>query len=345
MLISDLAKTLGGELCVPQVWEDTVLVGVGSLAEARQGEISFLDNLKYEDKLSTTQASAVLLRKSYANMPFAQIIVSDPYLSFARVAQLFVKIPAIPIGVSPDSLIHPEAVLGSDVRIEAGAVVCQGAKIGDRTALYGGSYVAAGASIGSDSVLRANVVVEHGCQIGDRVTIHAGSVIGADGFGYAAGPEGPVKIPQLGIVIVDDDVEIGAGTTIDRATMGATRIGRGTKIDSAVHVGHNVQIGKYCFLCGGVAVAGSVTIGDRVTLAGQVGVNHHVTIGSDIIVGGKAGVTKNLQGPGTYMGFPAIPEKQWRRQVVTERNLEDYVSRIKQLEGKVSALEKLVRKS
>jgi UDP-3-O-[3-hydroxymyristoyl] glucosamine N-acyltransferase len=232
------------------------------------------------------------------------------------------------------------ARLGRGVSIAAGASVGAGASIGDRTALYPGARVGEGAVIGADCVLHPNAVVADACRVGDRCILHAGSVIGADGFGYVWDGEAHRKIPQAGIVRLEENVEIGANTAIDRATFGETVIGRGTKIDNLVQIGHNCVVEEHAILCAQVGLAGSSRIGRRVTLAGQVGVNDHITIGEGAVLTGQTGVTGNVPAGAVLSGFPEMPHRQWLRASALFARLPELARRLDDLARRLERLEK-----
>jgi UDP-3-O-[3-hydroxymyristoyl] glucosamine N-acyltransferase len=236
--------------------------------------------------------------------------------------------------VAPDAVVDPTAT------VLPFAAVMSGAKIGARSVLYPGVYVGRGASVGNDTELRAHVVVEAFVEVGDRVLVHGGTVLGADGFGFAPGPKGLEKIPQTGRVIIGHDVEVGALCTVDRGALEDTVVGSGTKLDSHVHVGHGVTIGQHSILCAFVGIAGSAHIGSGVVLGGHVGVSNKVRIADGIQVGAMAGVTKDLAEKGTYMGFPAGPAGEWRRQIAGARRMPE---RIAELEKKIRELEKALK--
>lgn len=315
------------------------ITGFNSLAQARAGELSFLNDAKYAEQLQSTQASAVVVaRPTESQTNFVQLVAKDPYYGFARAASWLESQsrPAHRGGISPQASISPSAEIDPLATIGPFCTIEDHVKIGKRTVLHAGVYVGRGTTVGDDCDLRAHVVLEHGTRCGNRVIIHAGTVIGADGFGFAPSAEGIAKLPQIGTVVIHDDVEIGAGTTIDRAAFGETIIGRGTKIDSAVHLGHNVQVGEHTMICGAASIAGSVKIGSHVVIAGQVGIGNGIEIGNGIVIAAKAGVTKNLKTPGQYGGFPAVPVKEWRRQTAYLSRLEELHDRVRKLESSKS---------
>jgi UDP-3-O-[3-hydroxymyristoyl] glucosamine N-acyltransferase len=326
---------LGAELVFPEnvPTDDLVLQGIAPIDTAAKGQLTFLTSPEYEKFLGSTNASAVIIKAPKKDVKIPQIIHANPYFAMAKAAQLFFRPTYSASGVSEKAEVHPEAQLGSDVIIYPFVVVGKGAVIGDRSVLYPGVYVGDFVQIGVDTVVHSNVSIGERCRIGSRVIIHAGSALGPDGFGFAPGNGEIAKIPQVGIVVLEDDVEIGGVCSIDRATMGETRIGRGTKLDSHVHVAHNVKIGENCLLCGGSKIAGSTILGDWCVLGGDCSVVNNIRIGNGVRVGAKAGVTKSLEESGDYMGFPAIPAAQWRRQIVAARRAEGVEKRLQALEN------------
>lgn len=340
--IGDLAKELGAVLHAPKQGDDSraeaiLLTGVAPLGSAQAGQLSFLANPEYAKLLPSTKASAVIVAKESAECDAVQLIHSNPYWAFAKSSQFFFKPESFAPGVSVQAYVAPTARVGKDVTILPNAFVAEDAHIGDGVVLYPGVYVGKGAQIGSGTVIRANAVIEHGVIIGRRGLIHGGAVIGADGFGFAPGEKSIAKIPQIGRVVIGDDVEVGGLSTIDRGAMADTIIGDGTKIDSHVHVGHNVVIGKNCMLCAFSGIAGSAKLGDWVTLAGHAAVNNHVVIASRVTVGAMSGLTKSAPVSGVYMGFPAQPASEWRRQTARVRRLQELEERVKKLEALLAA--------
>ncbi|MHB8766240.1 MAG: UDP-3-O-(3-hydroxymyristoyl)glucosamine N-acyltransferase, partial [Deferrisomatales bacterium] len=291
MRLAELAERLGAEL---RGDPEVEVSSVATLAEAGPEQVSFLANAKYRPQLRTSRAGAVIVGPADADPGRACLVSTNPYLAFARAVTLLHPEAHPRRGVAPGAHVHPGAQLGEGVSALAGSAVDEGAEVGANTVLYPGVYVGCGARIGRDCVLHANAVVREGCVLGDRVILQPGAVVGSDGFGYARDGARQVKIPQVGIVVLEDDVEVGAGSTIDRAALGETRIGRGTKIDNLVQVGHNVRVGEDCLLVAQVGVSGSTRIGDRVVLAGQVGVVGHITVGDGSVVGAQSGVGSDL---------------------------------------------------
>jgi UDP-3-O-[3-hydroxymyristoyl] glucosamine N-acyltransferase len=338
MRLKQLAESIGARL-VNAEHGDIEIESVSPLNDTRPGTISFMASTAYESLLSQFKASALIVKEPLADSKLPQLVHDNPHYAFAKAAGIFLK-PSHPFdGVSDKAFIHPEAKLGERVRIGPFAYVGPRATLSDDAVLYPGVYLGESASVGKETVLYANVVVGDRCQVGERVIIHSNTVLGADGFGFAKGKDDIVKVPQVGIVVIEDEVEIGACATIDRATMGETRIGFGTKLDSKVHVAHNVRIGQHCMFSALTGVAGSTKIGDWVIAGGHAGFSGHITVGDHVTVGAKTGVITDVESGGVYMGFPAQPAQQWRRYQVYKKRLPDYDKRIKQLESRLQQLE------
>jgi UDP-3-O-[3-hydroxymyristoyl] glucosamine N-acyltransferase len=287
--------------------------GVAAIEEARVGEITFIANPKYFPRLSETQASAIIVSKEVTQADKPLLCVTNPYLAFAKILALFSHKPYQAKGIDANTWISPTAKLGKDLTLYPFVYIGDHCSIGDRVTLYPGVYVGEDSSIGEDSTLHANVSIYSGTLVGKRVILHSGVVVGSDGFAYVKEGRKNVKIPQVGRVEIEDDVEIGANTTVDRATFGKTIIRRGVKIDNLVQVAHNVVIGEDSILCAQVGISGSTKVGSNVTLAGQVGVVDHTEIGDNVMVGAQAGVTHRLPPNQGYVGSPALPHREFLR--------------------------------
>ena len=314
---------------------------MSALDTAEPEEISFLGNEKYLPHFLTTKAGAVIVPVGYdfkTDGP-ALVAVANPSLSFAAVVRHFANhTRQFMPGVHPSASVATSAVLNPEkTRIHAGAVIMDGAMIGDGSEIGPNAVIYEDAIIGENCQIRGNVTIAERCIIGSRVIIHPGTVIGSDGYGYEFSEGKHIKIDQVGIVVIGDDVEIGANTTIDRARFGKTVIGEGTKIDNLVQIGHNVIIGKHCLIVSQCGLAGSCCIEDYVTVAAQSGIAGHVTVGANTILAGRAGVTTNLTGGMAYAGKPAIPMKE-------DTKLQAHVRRLPKLLERVKALEKIVSK-
>jgi UDP-3-O-[3-hydroxymyristoyl] glucosamine N-acyltransferase len=287
--------------------------GVAAIEEAQAGEITFVANPKYLPKLSETNASAVIVSKEVTQADKPLLCVPDPYLAFAKILTLFSHKPYQSKGIDSNTWVSPTAKLGEDLTLYPFVYIGDHCSIGDRVTLYPGVYVGEDSSIGEDSILHSNVSIYSGTILGKRVILHSGVVVGSDGFAYVKEGKKNVKIPQIGKVEIEDDVEIGANTTVDRATFGKTIIRRGVKIDNLVQVAHNVVIGEDSILCAQVGISGSTKVGSNVTLAGQVGVVDHTEIGDNVMVGAQAGVTHRLPPNQGYVGSPALPHREFLR--------------------------------
>jgi UDP-3-O-[3-hydroxymyristoyl] glucosamine N-acyltransferase len=337
--LQDLANKIGAQLHLPKGCSpDGFVEGVAPIDRASALDLTFLVNPDYAKFAAETKAAAVIVGSIMDSCSRPQLVHNNPYWAFAIAFQMFVPSRKEMGKIDERAFVSSSAKIGSGVTIYPFAHVSEGAVIGDNSVLFPCVHIGRDVTVGVQTILRSNVVVEDGCIIGDRVLIHGNTTVGADGFGFAPGESGNAKIPQVGIVRIEDDVEIGAGCTVDRAAFGETVIGRGTKLDSSVHVGHGAKIGAHGILCAGAGVGGSAKLGERVVLAGSTSVSNNVTIADNTKIGALAGVTKSLRESGEYMGFPAVPANQWRREVAAVR-------RLKSLEERISNLEKTLRKS
>lgn len=338
--VAELAALVGGEVD----GDATIAIsGVAGLETAQPGQLSFYGNQKYRAALETTKASAVLVGEDApARGSRTQVRVKNPYLAFARAARLFHPPRQHAPGISPQAQVHPEARVDATATVMANAYVARGAQVGARAVLYPGVYVGEDARIGEDTVLSPNVAVMDRCIVGARCLLHPGAVIGADGFGFAFDPSVPehVKIPQAGIARVEDDVEIGACTCVDRATTGETVIGRGTKIDNLVQVGHNCVVGPLSILCAQAGLSGTSVLGTGVVLAGQAGVAGHLRIGDRAKVGAQAGVMSDVDDGATVLGAPAMPHKDFLRSAALFARLPELHKELRELKRRLAALEK-----
>lgn len=289
----------------------TPIKGVAGIRDAARGDITFLSNPRYLKDLASTGASAVVASPGVDAGRLAVIRADNPYYAFSRIVKLFAPVREHLKGVAEGARVNDGAVVAKDASVYPNAFVESGASVGARSVLYPGVYVGEGAVIGEDCILYPNVVVREGVRIGDRVIIHGGTVIGADGFGYATEKGVHHKIPQIGGVVIEDDVELGANVTVDRGALGNTVIKRGTKIDNLVMIAHNVVVGEDSLIVAQVGVSGSTELGHHVVLAGQVGVVGHLKIGDGVQVGAKSGVARDLDDWQVYSGIPAIPHKDW----------------------------------
>lgn len=330
--LQELADYLGGTV---QGDQNLVVNGLAPLENAGPDKITFLANPKYAAKVADTGAGAVLMAPGGERYGRNAIEVANPYLGFAKLLTLFYTQPHPTLGVLPGSSIGHQVVLGNDTSVYPGVCVGSNVSIGNRTVIHAGAVIYEGVVIGDDCVIHANAVIRERCRLGNRCIIQPGAVIGSDGFGYAPDGNSYYRIPQIGIVVLEDDVEIGANSCIDRAALEVTLIRRGTKLDNLVQVAHNCQIGEDCMIVSQVGISGSTKIGNHVTLAGQVGVAGHLSIGDNVMVGAQSGVPGSLAANAGYSGSPCIPHKEWLKAMAV-------VSRLPELRKNVSALEKRI---
>ena len=338
--LAELASRIGGTV----EGDGSVRIrGLASLEEAGPGELSFYGNPRYRKELATTRASAVLLPpgESVSRADVAWVRVASPHLAFARLLSVFHPGARLPPGLHPRAEVHPSARVDPSATVMALAVVEPGAVVGARSVLWPGSYVGEGARLGEDCVLQPGAVVRERCVLGDRVVLQPGVVVGSDGFGFVFDAAGPahVKVPQVGTVHIEDDVEVGAGSCIDRATTGETFIGRGTKIDNLVQIAHNVRVGPLSILCAQVGVSGSTELGAGVVLAGQVGIVGHVLVGDGARVAAGSGVPHDVPPGETVSGAPAVQHALWLRQSAALKRLPELLREVRELRARLAALE------
>jgi UDP-3-O-[3-hydroxymyristoyl] glucosamine N-acyltransferase len=328
-----LAALVGGQLSLCP--EPIRIRGVASIEDAGPEDVTFLANPKYASALQSSKAGAAFVSPDFGQSVAPVLIrVENPSVAFAKAVEQFAPKPvSFPPGIHPTAVVAEGVELGEGVSIQPHAVLERGAKVGANTVIGAHSYIAHGASVGSGCLIHPRVTIAERCVVGNRVILHSGCVVGSDGFGFETIAGKHVKIPQVGIVQIDDDVEIGANTTLDRARFGRTWIGQGTKIDNLVQIAHNVVIGKNCLIVSHVGISGSTRIGDGVTIAGQVGVVGHIQIGDGVVIGAQSGVNKSIVKPGLYMGTPAIPASEYREQVA-------YIHRLGRLADRVQKLER-----
>ena len=321
---------------------DAVITGVAGIEDAHEGDITFIANPKYLPFLSRTRASAVIVgRGMEAEAGTALLRVDNPSLAFTKVVSFILPEDIRhPSGVHKAAVVSAAASLGKNTGIGACAVIEDGARIGDNAVIYPNCFIGRNASIGSNTIVYSNVSIRENVRIGSNVIIHAGSVIGSDGFGFVTVDGIHHKIPQVGTVIIEDDVEIGANCTIDRARFDKTVIGKGTKLDNLVHIAHNVITGRNCLIVAQVGVSGSTTIGNNVILAGQVGVVGHVTIGDNTIVMAKSGISKNVPENSVLYGVPAQPVNEAKKLHAYVNGLPRMHQTIKDLKARIEQLEK-----
>jgi UDP-3-O-[3-hydroxymyristoyl] glucosamine N-acyltransferase len=331
MKLKEIADLIGGRIIGNPEIEIT---GVSGIREARHGDITFLADKKNIKDIYNTNASAVIVRDEIEGLSTSMLIVNNPHLAFAKALEVFYTKPFKSLGISNKAIIGDNVDFGDNVTVYPLVYISSNITIGARVTIFPGVYIGDRVSIGEDSIIYPNVTIRENVTIGKRVIIHSGTVIGSDGFGYVLEKGKHYKIPQVGGVIIEDDVEIGANVTIDRATTGNTIVGSGTKIDNLVQIAHNVKIGKNCIIVAQVGIGGSVEIGDGVILAGQVGVRDHVKIGSGVKIGAQSGIVHDIPDNEAFSGTPAIPHKTWLRAQSIYAKLPEYIKRLQELEKK-----------
>lgn len=332
--VAELARRVGGEV----VGDGGLVVhGVRALEDAGPEHLSFYHNRRYLEAARASAAGALLVADA-APFPGRTLLVRrEPYLALAELLELFHPPVRPPAGVHPSAVVAASACLGEGVSVGPHVTIGDNAVIGERAVLGAGCVVGDGVQVGADTVLHPNVVIEPGCRVGARCILHAGVVIGSDGYGFATVGGAHRKVPQVGIAVVEDDVEMGANCTVDRATLGETRIGRGSKLDNLVHVGHNVQVGEHCLLVAQVGISGSTRLGHHVVMAGQSGAVGHIRIGNKTVVTAKTGVTEDTPEGAMVSGFPSRPHRQWLKAQANLYALEELRQAVKRLEASLSA--------
>ena len=334
--IREIAELVDGELVGPG---DSVVKGVAPLDQAGPEDISFAVSEKYRVQVGETQACAVLVPPGFQTSEKTLVRVENPYLAMAKVSTRLYTVSVPALGISQKAYVGNAFSCGTDISVYPGVFIGDNVTVGDRVTLHPGVMLGNGVTLGDDVLIHPNVSILERCRIGNRVIIHAGSVIGSDGFGHAPDGDAFYKIPQTGIVRIDDDVELGACNTIDRATFGTTWIKRGIKTDNHVHIAHNVVVGENTLLVAQVAVAGSVTIGHNAILAGQVGVAQHLKIGNRVIIGPQSGIGKSIPDGEIVSGSPGMPHRLWLKTTRIIPKLPDMKKKIKILEERIKVLE------
>lgn len=327
--------------------ENATVHTFAKIEEGVPGAISFLSNPKYAHYIYETKASIVLVNKDFVpEQPVSATLikVDNAYESLALLLQLYEQSKPRRRGISPQASVAESAKIGQDVYIGAYAVIDDGATVGDGTQIYPHTYIGENVSVGSACTIYSGVNVYHDCRIGNNVVLHSGSVIGADGFGFAPTPQGYDKIPQIGIVVIEDDVEIGANTCVDRATMGATVIHRGVKLDNLIQIAHNNEIGSHTVMAAQVGLAGSTKVGEWNMFGGQVGVSGHITIGNHVAIGPQSGVIKSVPDNSRLIGSPPMEEKPFFRMQAVMRRMPDMYREIGELRREIEELKKQLDK-
>ncbi|NWF76056.1 MAG: UDP-3-O-(3-hydroxymyristoyl)glucosamine N-acyltransferase [Nitrospirae bacterium] len=336
MKLKELASLINGEILGDNNIE---INGVSGIQEAQEGHITFIASKSYLKYLKKCKASCVIVKEPLTDIHITQLKVSNPHLAFAKLLELFYVKKQRPSGISEEAIVSEKAKINKDVTIYPFVYISDGVSIGKGTIVYPHVYIGENTKIGEDCLIYSNVTLREGVKIGNRVIIHSSSVIGSDGFGYVFDQGTYHKIPQVGGVIIEDDVEIGSNVSIDRATTGNTIIGRGTKIDNLAQIAHNVKIGRNSIIIAQVGIGGSTEIGDSVTIGGQVGISDHAKIDSGTMIAAQSGVMGHIS-KGIYSGTPVLPHKDWLKSSVIIAKLPELYKIIKKLEEKIKKLER-----
>ncbi|MDD3295850.1 MAG: UDP-3-O-(3-hydroxymyristoyl)glucosamine N-acyltransferase [Candidatus Omnitrophica bacterium] len=335
--LKEIAELVGGDLVGNP---ETVITGISGIKEAREGDITFLANSKYSCLTQTTKASAIITSRENLESSKPLIKTDNPSIAFTKVVGIVAPSDAKhPKGIHPTAVISKNVELGENVAVGAYVVIEEGARVGSNTVIYGGCYVGCQVEIGQDCLIYPHVTIRERVEISDRVIIHSGAVIGSDGFGFAMVKGVQKKIPQIGTVLIEEDVEIGANVTIDRARFDKTIIGKGTKIDNLVQIAHNVVVGENCIIVAQAGISGSTVLGKGAILAGQAGIVGHIRIGDKAIVAAQAGVTKSVPAGVKVSGYPAKPHDMAKRVNACVQKLPDIYKKVKLLEEKIKQLE------
>jgi UDP-3-O-[3-hydroxymyristoyl] glucosamine N-acyltransferase len=320
------------------------VAGVAAIQDAGPSDVTFVANPKYASAVATTRAAAVIARPDVSAGRSAMLRTDEPYLAFARAVGLFAPVWRPAAGIHPLTSIAGDARIGRDVSIGPFVAIGEGARIGDRSVIFANVTIGAGATVGAECILHSNVSVRERVTIGDRVILQNGVVVGSDGYGFVRRADGThEKIPQVATVVVEDDVELGANTTVDRPAVGETRIGAGTKIDNLVQVAHGVKLGKGVLLAAQVGIAGSTKVEDNVTLAGQVGVAGHLTIGAGVVATAQTGIPNSVDAGKTISGYPAIDNRDWLRSSAVFRRLPELKKAVSDLQRRLEDLEQRLK--
>jgi UDP-3-O-[3-hydroxymyristoyl] glucosamine N-acyltransferase len=336
--LAELALLVGGKVHGD---ENLLITGVAPLSDAGEGEISFFANPRYGEEARKTRASAIIAGAPIESSRASFLLSDNPYLAFAKILAFF-RPPSRPAaaGISEEAHLEENVRIGEGASIFPGVFIGRGTTIGERTVVYPNTVIGERCAIGRDCIFYPNVTIREETVIGDRVILQPGAVIGSDGFGFAKDGVAYVKIPQVGVVILEDDVEVGANTTIDRATLGTTVLRKGVKIDNLVQIAHGIEIGENSVLAAQVGIAGSTRVGRRVSIGGQAGITGHIEISDDAVIGGQAGVTSDVPPGSFYTGYPARPYRQALRSLAELKRLPGLRDEITALEKKLSELER-----
>ena len=334
---TEIAKLVGGEVVGDG---NAVLKSFAPAENARIGDLTFAENEDYFARAERSAATAIITDKKFSSSKKILIHVPNARIAFAKALALFFPEQKCTAGIHPSAVISASSKIDPNAHIGPHCTVGERVKIGARSVLQAGNFVGDDSKLGDDVNLFPNTTIYPHTQIGSRVRVHANSVIGADGYGYVLDDGIHRKVPQIGIVVIGDDVEIGAGVTIDRGALGATVIGKGTKLDNLVHIAHNVEIGEHCLLCAQVGIAGSVKVGNYVVMGGQVGIASHLKIGHQVTIASRAGVMHNIPDGEKWLGAPARPDREMKRQFIAVQHLPELFKRVAELEKKLGVKRK-----
>jgi len=336
MKLKDIAGRIGARLDPADA--DAEITGVGPIESAAVGEISFIANIKYVAFVKTTRASALIVDEKFEAPPGKPCLrTKNPHLAYARAMELFYQAPVYERGIHPTAVVHPTAKIGAQASIGAHVVIDANVVVGDNCTLLPHTVVYRNVTIGNNFFAHSHVSIRENCEVGKNVLLHNGVVIGSDGFGFAKDDQGRWhKIPQTGKVVIEDDVEIQANSCVDRASLGETRIGRGTKMDNLVQVGHNCMIGADSLLCAQVGLAGSTELGKNVILAGQAGVAGHCKLGDGVVVTAQSGTHGDIEAGAVVSGSPAFDNRQWLRSTAMFARLPDFAKTLREIAAKVA---------
>ncbi|HEX2868338.1 MAG TPA: UDP-3-O-(3-hydroxymyristoyl)glucosamine N-acyltransferase [Ignavibacteriales bacterium] len=341
--MKDVADLVGGNI----IGDENVTIGnIAKIEEAKKNDLTFLYLPSYEKYFSTTQASAILVKPEFpkTRTDITYIEVKSPNVAFLRIVNKFFRPEFRLTGIDPSAYIAAGVSVGAGCALGKNVVVSEGCRLGNNVKIFHNSVILENVEIGDDTVIFPNVTIREGSRLGKRVIIHSGTVVGSDGFGYSQDERGVYnKIPQIGIVIIEDDVELGANVSVDRAALGATLIKKGTKLDNLVQIAHNVEVGENTVMSAQTGVSGSTKIGRNCILAGQVGIVGHIEIGDNVIIAAQSGVSKSITKPGMYWGFPAKEHKTALKLEGHIRNLPEYAGKMKELEKQINELKEIIR--
>lgn len=320
--------------------QDPLIDSVAAIDQATTGAISFVNAAKFIKYLETTQASAVII-DNQTPCPLPCLRTSNPRLLFAKVLEIFEQKPILAAGIHPTVILGEAVVIGANVHIGAGVVIGDRVRLGDGVQIFPNCTIYEDVTIGNQTVIHSNCVLREGTQVGQHCILQPSVVLGADGFGFEPQPDGTwYKMPQTGYVVLEDQVELGCFTAVDRPAVGITLISQGCKFDNQVQIGHGVRVGPHSVIAAQSGIAGGSSLGHHVVLAGQVGISGHITIGNGVVIGPKSGVPSNLESGITVMGYPPVPEKNWKRIAIAERQLPELLHTVRKLAARIEQLEK-----